>query len=152
METGDIIIVLDEKDHDKFQRKGSDLIYKMVGRVLIDSFISPLLTTLYKIVAPPHFLCNEDICSHFRPLPSQEIELSEALCGFQNIIKPLDNRELVITSHPGDVIKHGKRSQAKEVSVKITLACKDWVVSSILGGGVTHVIFCVYVHDDHYQT
>lgn len=37
----------------------------------------------------------------------QEIELSEALCGFHRIIKTLDNRELVITSHPGDVIKHG---------------------------------------------
>ena len=31
METGDIIIVLDEKNHDRFERKGSDLIYKMVG-------------------------------------------------------------------------------------------------------------------------
>lgn len=30
METGDIIIVLDERDHDRFGRKGSDLIYKMV--------------------------------------------------------------------------------------------------------------------------
>ena len=33
METGDIIIVLDERDHDRFQRKGSDLVYKMVRRV-----------------------------------------------------------------------------------------------------------------------
>ena len=40
----------------------------------------------------------------------QEIELSEALCGFHKIIKTLDNRELVITSHPGEVIKHGKGS------------------------------------------
>ena len=31
VETGDIIIVLDQKDHDKFERKGTDLIYKMVG-------------------------------------------------------------------------------------------------------------------------
>ena len=38
---------------------------------------------------------------------SQEIELSEALCGFRRVIKTLDKRELVITSHPGDVIKHG---------------------------------------------
>ena len=39
---------------------------------------------------------------------SQEIELSEALCGFRRVIKTLDKRELVITSHPGDVIKHGR--------------------------------------------
>ena len=30
METGDIIIVLDEKEHETYGRKGSDLIYKMV--------------------------------------------------------------------------------------------------------------------------
>lgn len=30
METGDIIIVLDEQEHAKYSRKGSDLIYKMV--------------------------------------------------------------------------------------------------------------------------
>ena len=29
-ETGDIIIVLDEREHERFGRKGSDLIYKMV--------------------------------------------------------------------------------------------------------------------------
>lgn len=29
-ETGDIIIVLDEKEHERFGRKGSDLLYKMV--------------------------------------------------------------------------------------------------------------------------
>ena len=33
METGDIIIVLDEKSHERFDRKGSDLICKMVSRV-----------------------------------------------------------------------------------------------------------------------
>lgn len=43
-------------------------------------------------------------------LPLQEIELSEALCGFHKVIKTLDDRELVIMSHPGDVIKHGKGS------------------------------------------
>ena len=43
-------------------------------------------------------------CVH---VSSQEIELSEALCGFRRVIKTLDKRELVITSHPGDVIKQG---------------------------------------------
>ena len=38
----------------------------------------------------------------------QEIELSEALCGFKRVIHTLDKRELVICTHPGDVIKHGQ--------------------------------------------
>ena len=37
----------------------------------------------------------------------QEIELSEALCGFRKVIHTLDHRELVISTHAGDVIKHG---------------------------------------------
>ncbi|XP_064395120.1 dnaJ homolog subfamily A member 1-like [Halichondria panicea] len=39
-------------------------------------------------------------------LINMEIELSEALCGFSKVITTLDKRSLVITSHPGDVIKH----------------------------------------------
>ena len=38
----------------------------------------------------------------------QEIELTEALCGFQKTIEMLDNRQLVITSHPGEIIRPGK--------------------------------------------
>lgn len=36
-----------------------------------------------------------------------EISLTEALCGMQKGIKTLDDRTLVITSLPGEVIKHG---------------------------------------------
>lgn len=35
------------------------------------------------------------------------IQLSEALCGFKKTIETLDNRVLVISSRPGEVIKHG---------------------------------------------
>uniref|UniRef100_A0A182M2A2 Uncharacterized protein n=1 Tax=Anopheles culicifacies TaxID=139723 RepID=A0A182M2A2_9DIPT len=35
-----------------------------------------------------------------------QLELSEALCGFQKVITTLDKRSLVITSLPGEVIKH----------------------------------------------
>lgn len=35
------------------------------------------------------------------------LELVEALCGFQKIIRTLDQRDLLITSLPGTVIKHG---------------------------------------------
>lgn len=38
---------------------------------------------------------------------SMELHIVEALCGFQKVIKTLDNRQLVITSLPGEVVKHG---------------------------------------------
>ncbi|KAI4547997.1 hypothetical protein MG293_000327 [Ovis ammon polii] len=64
LEPGDIIIVLDQKDHAVFTR-GDDL-----------------------------FVC-------------MEIQLVEILCGFQKPISTLDNRTIVITSHPGQIVKHG---------------------------------------------
>ncbi|NXF96559.1 DNJA1 protein, partial [Eubucco bourcierii] len=65
LEPGDIIIVLDQKDHSVFIRRHEEL----------------------------HMLMN--------------IQLVEALCGFQKPITTLDNRTIIITSHPGQVIKHG---------------------------------------------
>ncbi|XP_054160688.1 dnaJ homolog subfamily A member 1-like [Oppia nitens] len=63
---GDIIVVLDEKEH-----------------------------LLFKRVRTEDLLVNLDLT------------LTEALCGFQKGIKTLDNRTLVLTSLPGEVIKHG---------------------------------------------
>ena len=40
----------------------------------------------------------------------QEIELVEALCGFQKTIEMLDKRQLLVTSHPTEIIKPGKYS------------------------------------------
>ncbi|KAL0624212.1 DnaJ-like protein subfamily A member 1 [Plecturocebus cupreus] len=65
LEPGDIIIVLDQKDHAVFTRRGEDL-----------------------------FMC-------------MDIQLVEALCGFQKPISTLDNRTIVITSHPGQIVNHG---------------------------------------------
>ncbi|XP_039881699.1 dnaJ homolog subfamily A member 1 [Simochromis diagramma] len=64
LEPGDVIIVLDQKDHPVFQRRDNNLIMRM------------------------------------------DIKLVEALCGFRNTIQTLDNRTLVISSQPGEVIKH----------------------------------------------
>ncbi|CAG2159792.1 unnamed protein product [Oppiella nova] len=36
-----------------------------------------------------------------------DLTLTEALCGFQKGVKTLDNRTLVLTSLPGEVVKHG---------------------------------------------
>ncbi|CAF3852338.1 unnamed protein product [Rotaria sordida] len=76
LEPGDIVIVLDEKEHSIFKRDKTDLHIKM------------------------------------------PITLTETLCGFQKVIKTLDNRQLVITSLPekktsrllfalGEIIKPG---------------------------------------------
>ncbi len=59
LEPGDIVIVLDEKEHDTFQRSGMDLAMRI------------------------------------------EINLAQALCGFQKTVPTLDKRVLVITSYPG---------------------------------------------------
>lgn len=63
LEPGDVIIVLDQKDHPVFQRQDDNLIMKM------------------------------------------SIKLVEALCGFKKTIQTLDNRTLIITSHPGNWLK-----------------------------------------------
>ena len=59
MEPGDIIIVLDEKEHAVFKRSGIDLIMQ------------------------------------------QNINITEALCGFKKIVPTLDDRTLVIQTVPG---------------------------------------------------
>jgi len=37
-----------------------------------------------------------------------DIELTEALCGFKKVIKTLDNRSIVISTQPGEVLKHAE--------------------------------------------
>eukprot|EP00262_Sarcandra_glabra_P021368 TRINITY_DN8_c0_g1_i1.p1 TRINITY_DN8_c0_g1~~TRINITY_DN8_c0_g1_i1.p1 ORF type:complete len:420 (-),score=100.06 TRINITY_DN8_c0_g1_i1:431-1690(-) len=61
--TGDIVFVLQQKEHPKFKRKGDDL------------FVEHTLS------------------------------LTEALCGFQFVLTHLDNRQLLIKSNPGEVVK-----------------------------------------------
>ncbi|KAM4573730.1 dnaJ homolog subfamily A member 4-like [Odontesthes bonariensis] len=64
LEPGDVITVLDQKDHPVFQRQDENLIMKM------------------------------------------ELKLAEALCGFKKTVQTLDDRTLIISSQPGEVIKH----------------------------------------------
>ncbi|KAK7086922.1 DnaJ (Hsp40), subfamily A, member 4 [Halocaridina rubra] len=64
LEPGDIMIVLDEKEHQTFRRVNNDLTMQM------------------------------------------HISLVEALCGFQKPIKTLDDRTIVVSAIPGEVIKH----------------------------------------------
>uniref|UniRef100_A0A8C5C7V7 DnaJ heat shock protein family (Hsp40) member A1 n=1 Tax=Gadus morhua TaxID=8049 RepID=A0A8C5C7V7_GADMO len=67
LEAGDIIIVLDQREHSRFTRQGQDLVMTM------------------------------------------ELQLVESLCGFQKPVQTLDNRTLLITSNPGDLIKPGDK-------------------------------------------
>ena len=71
-EPGDVIIQLEQKPHDLFQRHGIDLSMKM------------------------------------------DLSLSESLCGMKKVIKTLDNREIVIHTKPGEIIKHGAIKQISE--------------------------------------
>nr|XP_020475055.1 dnaJ homolog subfamily A member 4-like [Monopterus albus]XP_020475057.1 dnaJ homolog subfamily A member 4-like [Monopterus albus] len=64
LEPGDVIIVLDQKDHPVFQRHEDNLMMKM------------------------------------------NIKLVEALCGFRRTVQTLDNRTLIISTQPGEVINH----------------------------------------------
>lgn len=64
LESGDVLIVLDEQEHDIFRRKGMDLSTKL------------------------------------------EINLTESLCSFKRTIKTLDERTLVISTIPGEILKH----------------------------------------------
>ncbi|CAO2833054.1 unnamed protein product [Amaranthus hypochondriacus] len=61
--TGDIVFILQQKEHSKFKRKGDDLFYE------------------------------------------HTLSLTEALCGFQFVLAHLDNRQLLIKSGPGEVVK-----------------------------------------------
>ncbi|XP_072005737.1 dnaJ homolog subfamily A member 4-like [Engystomops pustulosus] len=65
LEPGDVVIVLDQREHEVYQRQDDNLIMKM------------------------------------------EISLAEALCGFRRPIETMDRRTLLITSLPGEVIRHG---------------------------------------------
>ncbi|XP_070576010.1 dnaJ homolog subfamily A member 2-like [Ptychodera flava] len=65
LEPGDVIIVLQQREHDVFQRSGVDLYM------------------------------------------THSIGLTEALCGFQFIVKHLDNREICVRYPPGNIISPG---------------------------------------------
>lgn len=67
--TGDIVFVLQQKEHPKFKRKGDDLFLE------------------------------------------HTLSLTEALCGFQFVLTHLDNRQLLIKSNPGEVVKPGVHSK-----------------------------------------
>lgn len=89
--TGDIVFVLQQKDHSKFKRKGDDLFYE------------------------------------------HTLSLTEALCGFQFVLTHLDNRQLLIKSNPGEVVKPGKALYPHIFSAPCTFAAlfvaNPWLIN-----------------------
>ncbi|VDK20737.1 unnamed protein product [Anisakis simplex] len=62
---GDVVIILDEQQHETFVRRGANLVMQL------------------------------------------KLTLVEALCGCTKFVKTLDNRYLIFSILPGEVIKHG---------------------------------------------
>jgi len=62
-EPGDVVFVLQQKEHGTFKRKGADLLLQ------------------------------------------KSISLSEALCGFEFVVKQLDGRQLLVHTKPGQVVR-----------------------------------------------
>jgi hypothetical protein len=79
--TGDIIFVLQQKEHPKFKRKGDDLFYE------------------------------------------HTLTLTESLCGFQFVLTHLDNRQLLIKSNPGEVVKPGGLNMKDSTQLLILPSC-----------------------------
>ena len=112
IEPGDVVFVLEEQDHNKFKRKGSDLLTTMVT-----------------------MLENSDVIYYYTTLFDQEIDLVESLCGFKRVITTLDKRSLLIVSHVGDVITHGKLLSVIIYSSAYTLYYTHMC-------NATHIIIC----------
>ena len=89
-EVGDIVIQLEEKEHSTFQRHGRDLTMRMdvdVSEVTVEYFV----------------------CLGVK----NDSSSLQALCGLRRPVKTLDNRQILITSKPGEVIKQADIKMVK---------------------------------------
>ncbi|PIO65510.1 DnaJ central domain protein [Teladorsagia circumcincta] len=125
---GDIVIILDEKDHNTFFRKGDNLVMNLeIERKveeILEVHVEKGMKDGDKIMfegrgdedhdVPPGdiviILDEKDHNTFFRKgdnlVMNLEIELVEAMCGFSRVIKTLDDRTLFFNVLPGEVIKH----------------------------------------------
>lgn len=84
---GDLIVVLEQQKHPRFTRWHTVFFWVQTNRT------AALFWTLLSAVDR----MGGDL------VVSMELQLVEALCGFKKPLQTLDNRTLLITSHPGDV-------------------------------------------------
>lgn len=104
VEPGDIVLVLQEKEHEVKKNKSYDGL----------SFFNKLYCNSYK---KPDFCCHF-LIQDFRREGNdlyivQRIGLVEALCGFQMTVTHLDGRQLLIKYPPGKIIEPGNQECLK---------------------------------------
>lgn len=84
---------------EKGMRNNQQLVFSGEGNQEPDIPHGNVVVVLQQKAHPTFKRANNDLCM------TMQLQLVEALCGFQKVVKTLDNRDLVITSMPGDVIK-----------------------------------------------
>ncbi|XP_052895332.1 dnaJ homolog subfamily A member 1-like [Anopheles moucheti] len=85
---------------EKGMRNGQKLVFSGEGDQEPGLQPGDIVITLAEKSHPVYKRSGKDLLMEMR------LELAEALCGFQKVITTLDKRSLVITSLPGEVIKH----------------------------------------------
>lgn len=84
---------------EKGMRNNQQLVFSGEGNQEPDIPHGNVVVVLQEKKHPVFKRANNDL------LMTMQLQLVEALCGFQKVIKALDSRDLVITSMPGEVIK-----------------------------------------------
>ena len=115
LEPGDLVIVLDEKEHEVSYISFNFCLHtalevQKANKVSCICFSWLSLNCLY------YMYLMMIVISSFQTFKRSghdliirlNIELVEALCGFQKVIRTLDDRDIVITVLPGEVTKHGE--------------------------------------------
>lgn len=87
---------------DKGMRDDQKIVFAGEGDQEPDVPAGDIIVVLDEKKHPVFDRANEDL------VMTMQLTLVEALCGFQRVVKTLDARDLVITSIPGEVIKHNE--------------------------------------------
>lgn len=87
---------------DKGMRDDQKIVFAGEGDQEPDVPAGDIIVVLDEKKHPVFDRANDDL------VMTMQLTLVEALCGFQKVVKTLDARDLVITSVPGEVIKHNE--------------------------------------------
>lgn len=112
-EPGDIIFVVQEKEHPVFKRKGADL------------FISQEITLLEALtgckVSVPYCHCHLRLCQQAKSLFLCSWRLQCALCCMvpQFVVETLDGRKLYVSSPQGEILAPGSLKAVKNEGMPV---------------------------------
>ncbi|KAF5949895.1 hypothetical protein HYC85_011888 [Camellia sinensis] len=87
---------------EKGMQNGQRIIFPEEANAVPDMITGDIVFVLQQEVHPKFKRKGDDI------FVEHPLTLTEAFCGFQFIITHLDNRQLLIKSQPGEVVKRGK--------------------------------------------